>query len=101
MAWDYLKANWDKVQAQLTTSTGADLITFTGYFCSANARDDVQSFFTTHKVTASDVSLRHAVEHIDGCIEFRSRQEPKLDQWLAAQPGLQQAAAADKRDTAR
>jgi len=32
------------------------------------------------------VALRHALERIDGCIEFRKLQEPNLKQWLAAQP---------------
>jgi aminopeptidase N/puromycin-sensitive aminopeptidase len=88
IAWDYIKANWDKVQAQLTTTTGGILVTYTGYFCSAAARQDVENFFTTHKVTASDVSLRHALEHIDSCIEFRSLQEPNLKKWLDSQPGM-------------
>ena len=43
-------------------------------------------FFATHKVAASDVALKHAIEHIKGCIELRALQEPSLDQWLAAQP---------------
>jgi hypothetical protein len=34
------------------------------------------------------VSLRHAIEHINGCIELRALQEPELKTWLAAQPGL-------------
>ncbi|HEY1766183.1 MAG TPA: M1 family metallopeptidase [Terracidiphilus sp.] len=88
VAWDYMKANWDHVQAQLTIYTDGTLVSYTGYFCSTPARDDVNDFFTAHKVAASDISLRHALETIDGCIEFRSLQEPNLDKWLAAQPGL-------------
>jgi len=88
LAWQYIKANWDKVQALITTSMGAYLVGSTGSFCTAEARDDVTSFFSTHKVAASDKSLKHAVEHIDGCIELRKLQEPNLKQWIAAQPGL-------------
>jgi aminopeptidase N/puromycin-sensitive aminopeptidase len=85
-AWAYIKANWSKVQAQVTTQMASRLIGATGDFCSVEARDDVKSFFTTHAMPASDVSLRHALEHIDGCIEFRSQQEPNLKTWLAAHP---------------
>jgi aminopeptidase N/puromycin-sensitive aminopeptidase len=85
-AWDYVKANWDKVRAQLTESMGAYLVSATGSFCSAAARDDVSSFFATHKVAAADVELRHAIEHINGCITFRSEQEQNLKQWLSRQP---------------
>ncbi len=84
-AWSYIKSNWDKVQAQLTTEMGGYLVSATGSFCSAEMRDDVQSFFSTHKVAASDRALKQAVVRINGCIEFRHLQEPNLKKWLAAQ----------------
>jgi aminopeptidase N/puromycin-sensitive aminopeptidase len=84
-AWDYVKANWDKVRAQMTESLGAYVVSATGSFCSAAARDDVSSFFATHKVAAADVELKHAIEHINGCITFRSEQEQNLKQWLSQQ----------------
>jgi aminopeptidase N/puromycin-sensitive aminopeptidase len=65
---------------------GGVLVGSTGGFCSADARDDVKNFFSTHKVASSDIALRHALERIDGCIELRSLQEPNLKQWIAAQP---------------
>jgi aminopeptidase N/puromycin-sensitive aminopeptidase len=85
-AWKYIQDNWKQVQAQFTTEMGAELVGATGSFCSANARDNVKSFFSTHKVSSSDMSLKHALEHIDGCIELRALQEPNLKQWLSAQP---------------
>ena len=85
-AWDYIKANWEKVQAQMTESLGGYLVSATGSFCSAAVRDDVSSFFASHKVAAADVELKHAIEHINGCITFRSQQEPNLKQWLSQQP---------------
>jgi aminopeptidase N/puromycin-sensitive aminopeptidase len=85
-AWNYVKTHWDKVQAQLTTAMGGYLVEATGSFCSAEARDDVQDFFSTHKVAASDRSLKHAIDRINGCIEFRSLQEPNLKKWIATQP---------------
>jgi aminopeptidase N/puromycin-sensitive aminopeptidase len=86
ITWKFIKANWDNVQAQLTTEFGAYVVGSTASFCSAEARDDVQSFFSIHKVAAAERALKHATEQIDGCIEFRSLQEPNLKQWLAAQP---------------
>jgi aminopeptidase N/puromycin-sensitive aminopeptidase len=85
-AWKYIQDNWEKVQAQFTTEMGAMLVHSTGNFCSASARSSVETFFSTHKVAASDKALKHAIESIDGCIELRTLQEPKLKQWLAAQP---------------
>jgi aminopeptidase N/puromycin-sensitive aminopeptidase len=46
----------------------------------------VKSYFSTHKVAAADRALKHSVERINGCIEFRALQEPNLKKWLAKQP---------------
>jgi aminopeptidase N/puromycin-sensitive aminopeptidase len=85
-AWKYIQDNWEKVQTQLTPEMGGHLVRSTGNFCSADARASVEKFFASHKVPAADKALKHAVENIDGCIELRKLQEPKLKQWLAAQP---------------
>jgi aminopeptidase N/puromycin-sensitive aminopeptidase len=83
--WNYVKSHWDGVKAQLTTESGSYIVGATGSFCSADMRDDVQDFFAAHKVAASGRALNHAVERINGCIEFRHLQEPHLNKWLAAQ----------------
>jgi aminopeptidase N/puromycin-sensitive aminopeptidase len=87
-AWHYIQIHWDKVQAQFTANMGATLVASTQAFCSQSERDSVEQFFSTHKVAAADVSLRHAIELINGCIELRALQEPELKTWLASQPGL-------------
>ncbi len=43
-------------------------------------------FFAAHKVPDSDQALKHAIEHINGCIELRDQQEPQLKTWLAKTP---------------
>ncbi len=86
LAWSYVQQNWDKVQAQFTTFMGADLVESTGSFCSADARVDIQKFFADHKVADSSVSMRHALDRINACIEFRQLQESNLRHWLAAHP---------------
>ncbi len=84
-AWQFIQQNWDKVQAQLTTSMGAYLVGGTGSFCSADIRDQVESFFSTHKVAASERALTRAKNQINDCMELRSTQEPKLKEWIASQ----------------
>ncbi|MGB6193190.1 MAG: ERAP1-like C-terminal domain-containing protein, partial [Terracidiphilus sp.] len=85
-AWQFIQSHWDKVQAQFTTEMGAQLVSSTGSFCSVATRDSVEQFFAEHKVAAADSALRHAIEVINGCIEFRTMQEPQLQSWLSAQP---------------
>ncbi len=85
-AWKFIQSHWDQVQAQLTTEMGGVLVSYTGSFCTESARDSVESFFSAHKVSASGVALKHAIERIDGCIEQRKLEEPQLKTWLDSQP---------------
>jgi aminopeptidase N len=85
-AWDYIQKNWDKVHAQLTVSSGMELVGATGSFCTIRQRDEVTGFFAAHKVDAAERTLAVAVDSINDCIQLRSAQESKLHVWLAAQP---------------
>jgi aminopeptidase N len=84
-AWNFLESHWDKASTFLTPEMGSILVSSSGSFCSTEARDSVQSFFTTHKVPAAETDLKHAIERIDACIELHCLQEPNLKTWLAAQ----------------
>jgi aminopeptidase N len=82
--WDYMQKNWDKVHAQLTVSSGAEVVRATGNFCTARQRDEVIDFFATHKIEASERTLAKAVDSINDCIQLRSSQEADFHQWLEA-----------------
>ena len=84
--WDYMQKNWDKVHAQLTVSSGAEVVRATGNFCSVRQRDEVMDFFATHKIEASQRTLAKAIDSINDCIQLRSNQEPDFHTWLQAQP---------------
>jgi aminopeptidase N len=83
--WGYIKKNWDKVHAQLTVSSGAEVVRATGSFCAVQQRDEVVGFFATHKVEASERTLAKAVDSIDDCIQLRSAQESDFHRWLEVQ----------------
>jgi aminopeptidase N len=83
--WDYIQQNWDKVHAQLTTASGARIVSAAGSFCSVARRDEVANFFATHKVDAAQRTLAKAIDNINDCVQLRDEQEPNLRQWLAAQ----------------
>jgi aminopeptidase N/puromycin-sensitive aminopeptidase len=84
-AWQYVKDHWDAVHPLLTPETGSALVSSTAAFCSAAAREDVQQFFASHKVASADQTMKHTVERINGCIEFRKLQQANLDKWLGSQ----------------
>jgi aminopeptidase N len=83
--WDYIQQNWDKVHAQLTTASGARIVSAAGSFCSVAKREEVANFFATHKVDAAQRTLAKAIDNINDCIQLRDAQEPNLREWLAAQ----------------
>ena len=84
IAWPWVQQHWDKVSAQLTTASGANLVSATGSFCTAGQRTQVADFFATHKVEAAERSLSKALDSIDACVRLRETQQPKLRTWLAA-----------------
>jgi aminopeptidase N/puromycin-sensitive aminopeptidase len=84
--WECMQKNWDKVHAQLTVSSGAEVVRATGNFCTVRQRDEVIDFFATHKMEASERTLAKAVDSINDCIQLRSSQEPDFHSWLEAQP---------------
>lgn len=83
--WSYIEQNWDKVHAQFTTNSGSRVVAAAGFFCSDKKRDEVASFFATHKVDASERTLAKALNNIESCVRLRANQEPDLHQWLASQ----------------
>ncbi len=86
LTWNFIQTHWDDVKKEFTPELGSYLVDATGAFCSAPDRDNVASFFATHKVPDTDQALKHSIETINGCIEFRNLQEPQLKSWLASQP---------------
>ncbi len=85
--WDYIRNNWDKVHAQFTTNSGVRVVAAAGSFCSVPQRDDVTSFFSTHKVDASERTLSKSIDNINDCIQLKTTQQPNLHQWLETQSG--------------
>jgi aminopeptidase N/puromycin-sensitive aminopeptidase len=87
IAWTWIKEHWPEVAAKTTMSSGARIVAATRNFCDAAMRDDVQNFFTQHRVPSSERTLKQSIEHINSCISFRSHQQPNLTAWLAQHPG--------------
>jgi aminopeptidase N/puromycin-sensitive aminopeptidase len=85
IAWQFVQTHWDQVAAQLTTFSGADLISGTGGFCSVDRIGEVANFFASHKVAAAQQALARAKDQIDDCINLRATQEPDLKAWLSKQ----------------
>jgi len=86
-AWSWVKEHWPQVSAKTTMSSGSRIVFATQFFCDATMRDDVQNFFTQHRVPSSERTLKQSIENINSCISFRAHQQPSLTGWLAQHPG--------------
>jgi aminopeptidase N len=81
--WAYIQQNWDRVQAQFTVYSGAEVVRATGSFCTVKQRDEAVNFFATHKVAAAERTLAKAIDSMNDCIQLRAAEEPALHRWLA------------------
>jgi len=82
VAWAWLKTHWPEVEKRTTMSSGLDIIAATRSFCDSESRDDMQKFFTEHKVPSAERTLKLAAEGIDSCIHYRDHQQNNLAAWL-------------------
>jgi puromycin-sensitive aminopeptidase len=83
-AWAFVKTHWPDLEKKLTTWSARGVVGSTSSFCDARARDDVQQFFTEHKVVTAERGLQQALESIDDCVSLKSEQETNLAAWLAS-----------------
>jgi hypothetical protein len=70
------------VEKKITMSSGGEIVASAGRFCDAEHREDVQRFFSEHKVPSSDRILKQVSERINSCISYRDRQQSNLAAWL-------------------
>jgi aminopeptidase N len=86
-AWEWVKAHWPAVERKITMSSGGAIVGSTRKFCSAEMNDDVQQFFTEHRVPSAERALRQSREDIEGCVKRRPRLQTELEQWLQQHAG--------------
>jgi len=87
IAWQWVKEHWPEVEKKITMSSGGGIVGATRTFCDAESRDDVQKFFTEHKVPSSERALRQAAESVNACISYRDHQQKNLTSWLGQHGG--------------
>jgi aminopeptidase N/puromycin-sensitive aminopeptidase len=86
-AWSWIKAHWADVEKKITMSSGGEIVAATRSFCDTAMRDDVQQFFTEHKVPSAERTLKQAAEVVNACISYRSHQQGNLAAWLGQHGG--------------
>ena len=82
VTWQYVQQNWPRVQAQITTWMGGELVESMGGFCSTDRSSQVTEFFRAHSISATSHALDKARDSIGDCVDLRVAQAPNLQQWL-------------------
>jgi len=83
-AWDFVKANWQKLTDSLGVFQGIPRIAgAVGAFCSREKEAEIEQFFKEHPVSAAERTLRQAFERIDACAALKDRQAGAASAWLA------------------
>ena len=80
--WEYLKGHWEALKEKVSSFGGRGAVSALGEFCSAEARDDIKKFFTTHRAPGAERALEASLQEIDHCIAFRQSQQKSVEQWL-------------------
>ena len=91
VAWEWVKAHWPEVEKKTTMSSGPRIVNAAAKFCSTEMHDDVQSFFTEHKVPSAERTLKQTLEDIDACTRRRPKLQAELAEWLQQHPGTSSA----------
>jgi aminopeptidase N len=82
LAWDFVRSHWAEVEKAGGPFAGAQIERSTGGFCDTEYRDEVKDFFSAHKLSAGERTLKQSLERINNCIDLKSLQSDQLASWL-------------------
>jgi aminopeptidase N/puromycin-sensitive aminopeptidase len=85
VAWDFVRSHWTDIAKVGGGFTSGEVVGATSAICDAGMRDEVQDFFSTHKVPTAERTLKQSLERMDYCVDLKSRQAPQLASWLEHQ----------------
>jgi aminopeptidase N len=86
LAWAFVKSNWTALAPKMSVF-GGDVALMDGLasFCDESSRDDIKTFFATHKLSDSPRPLTQTLERITSCVDLKAKQTGIVSSWLANQ----------------
>jgi aminopeptidase N len=87
LGWDFVRSHWTEVEKAGGPFASAQVVITAGRFCDAGLRDQVNDFFSAHKVAAAERSFRQSMERINNCVDLKSQQSNQLASWLESHGG--------------
>jgi aminopeptidase N/puromycin-sensitive aminopeptidase len=87
LGWDFVRSHWAEVEKAGGPFASASIVTSAGRFCDAGLRDQVNDFFSAHRVAAGERTFRQSIERINNCVDLKSQQSNQLASWLDSHGG--------------
>jgi len=87
LAWNFVRSHWAEVEKAGGPFSGAQVVINAGGFCDAGLRDEVNDFFSAHRVAGAERSFRQTMERINNCVDLKSQQSNQLASWLESHGG--------------
>ncbi len=81
LAWKFFKTHFDEIQKKSGGGLGSGFGFVASFFCSAEARQEVQQWFAQHP-DRSPRPLQQGLERLDDCIRIKQLQGENLSNWL-------------------
>jgi len=81
--WEHVKSNWNGIVRTFGIFQGIpDVVGSLQHFCDANARRDVDRFFSEHPVAGAERTIERSLEQIERCAATKSEQADNLAAFL-------------------
>jgi aminopeptidase N/puromycin-sensitive aminopeptidase len=87
LTWDFVRSRWPDMEKAGGPFASAAVVNYAGRFCDAQMREQVNDFFSAHKVAAAERTFKQAMERINACIDLKSQQSNQLTTWLGTHTG--------------
>ncbi len=85
-AWAFLKLHWVEMREKVVSFGGGGAVGALGGYCDLDHRKDIEDFFRDHRAPGAERTVRLALERITSCVEFKQKQGPEFEKWLARVP---------------
>jgi aminopeptidase N len=82
LAWNFVREHWSEIDTVNSGFISGEIVAATSAFCDSGMHDEVEEFFSTHKVPVAERTFKQSLERINGCIDLKSQQVPNLAAWL-------------------
>ncbi|HUR37044.1 MAG TPA: M1 family aminopeptidase, partial [Terriglobales bacterium] len=84
-SWTFLKKHWMEMREKVVTFGGGGAVGALSGYCDLEHRKDIEDFFREHRAPGAERTVKLTLERISSCVDFKTKQGPEFEKWLARQ----------------